>query len=521
MSAAAISPAPSVAPGSAATSSVVGAGAAGQAHGLPAVFEAMLATLSEAEDGATGGAASAANPLVQLTATTKPGLNVGKVPADAGKTKGDTGKDVSNKAGATTTPTPPDTTLALIVPAPTTIPTQTVATTATPAGGTAAPAATGVTTDTKSAGPTFAATPSPTVAGAVVPDEEGDDDDEEVVDATKSGAANVGAAAVAASAIATSPIKPNATAVQTPTPTPALTSPTPSQVQNQAPAPSAPAPQAQAPQTPAPAPQTPTLNAAVVVPTTQQAVAPQPPAPTSSKPAPKAASVDTSKSQTLSETSDAPTTTDTLKTADLGAPISDVAAAKGGLDAKSDEAAAPVASSEPQDAPQAPANPGTASTTTPPALVAAAATAVRGSPQTVANLAADIVKKLDGRSTSFDVQLDPAGLGKVDVRVEIGSDGKMTAAMSFDTPQAAAELKARAGDLQHALAQSGFDVSGGMSFDVASDSGQSSQGQNQQAQTGAAFRGRAFQAAIDTAEAASSPQLTLRSTTTSGVDIRI
>lgn len=171
---------------------------------------------------------------------------------------------------------------------------------------------------------------------------------------------------------------------------------------------------------------------------------------------------------------------------------------------------------------QAPADPATASTTTPATLIHAAAVALRGAPQTVANLAAQIVKKLDGRSTQFDIQLDPAGLGKVDVRVAIGADGRMSAAMSFDTPQAAAELKSRAGELQRAMEQAGFDVSGGMSFDVASDRGQGGQAQNQQPDAGAAFRGRAFQAALDTtADTAPPPQLTLRRSALAGVDIRI
>ena len=160
----------------------------------------------------------------------------------------------------------------------------------------------------------------------------------------------------------------------------------------------------------------------------------------------------------------------------------------------------------------------------PATLIHAAAVAVRGAPQTVANLAAQIAKKLDGRSTRFDVQLDPAGLGKVDVRVEIGGDGKMSASMAFDNPQAAAELKSRAGELQRALEQSGFDLSGGLSFDVASDSGQGrqAQGQDTDTNTGAAFRGRAFQTALDTtADAAPGSQPMFRRSSVSGVDIRI
>ncbi|HEX5264279.1 MAG TPA: flagellar hook-length control protein FliK, partial [Phenylobacterium sp.] len=176
------------------------------------------------------------------------------------------------------------------------------------------------------------------------------------------------------------------------------------------------------------------------------------------------------------------------------------------------------------NAPQTPAALDTASTTTPASLIHTAAVAVRGSPQTVANLAAQIAKKLDGRSTRFDVQLEPAGLGKVDVRVEIGAGGRMSAAMAFDSPQAAAELKSRSGELQRALEQAGFDISGGLSFDVASDSGQGGRasGQDGDSNSGAAFRGRAFQAALDTtSDTAPASQLMFSRSSDSGVDIRI
>lgn len=149
---------------------------------------------------------------------------------------------------------------------------------------------------------------------------------------------------------------------------------------------------------------------------------------------------------------------------------------------------------------------------------------VRGAPETVANLAAQIVKKLDGRSTRFDVELDPIGLGKVDVRVEIGAHGRVTAAMTFENPQAAAELKSRSGELQRALEQAGFDLAGGgMSFDVAGGGGQARQEWAQD--RGGAFRGRAFQQALETAGeadlAAASGELRLRRGVTGGVDVRI
>lgn len=148
---------------------------------------------------------------------------------------------------------------------------------------------------------------------------------------------------------------------------------------------------------------------------------------------------------------------------------------------------------------------------------------VRGSPETVASLAAQIIKKLEGRSTRFDLELDPAGLGRVDVRIDIGARGHISAAMSFETPQAASELRARSHELRQALEQAGFDLTGGLSFDVAGDRGQARQ--DHQGAQQQAFRGQAFQAALDTAvdaaDAAIQGALRLRRGLTSSLDLRI
>lgn len=146
---------------------------------------------------------------------------------------------------------------------------------------------------------------------------------------------------------------------------------------------------------------------------------------------------------------------------------------------------------------------------------------IRGAPDTVAALAADIARKLEGRSTRFEVELQPAGLGRVDVRIEIGAAGKLTAAFAVDSPQAAAELRSRAPELQRALEQAGFDLSGGLSFDLADSS---RFGRDPEArQDGGAFRGRAFAQALATGEAADQaalpPKLSRRPS--AALDIRI
>jgi flagellar hook-length control protein FliK len=146
----------------------------------------------------------------------------------------------------------------------------------------------------------------------------------------------------------------------------------------------------------------------------------------------------------------------------------------------------------------------------------------RATPQTVALLAAQIASKVDGKSTRFDVQLDPHGLGKVDVRVEISARGDISAALTFENPQSASELRGKAGELQTALEQAGFDLSKtSLSFNSGGQ-GQQHQGlfdqQQQQSQT-PMWRGRAFTDLSDTPEAAPAP--VQRRAAAGGVDVRI
>ncbi|MCE3288938.1 MAG: hypothetical protein K0R83_950 [Caulobacter sp.] len=129
------------------------------------------------------------------------------------------------------------------------------------------------------------------------------------------------------------------------------------------------------------------------------------------------------------------------------------------------------------EAPAAPARTGETAVQTLAArleTVAANATAlaaqVRGAPETVAKLAAGILDKLEGQSTKFDLRLDPHGLGKVDVRVEIGSDGKLTAQLGFDSQLGLSELRGRAQELRTALEQAGFTLAdNALNFDFSGE----------------------------------------------------
>jgi hypothetical protein len=82
----------------------------------------------------------------------------------------------------------------------------------------------------------------------------------------------------------------------------------------------------------------------------------------------------------------------------------------------------------------------------------------RATVETTAQLAAQILKKLEGRSTRFDMALTPEGLGRVDVRLEIDSDGRLAARLAFDNPAAATDMRARADELRRQLQDAGFQL---------------------------------------------------------------
>ena len=152
-------------------------------------------------------------------------------------------------------------------------------------------------------------------------------------------------------------------------------------------------------------------------------------------------------------------------------------------------------------------------------------------PATAPHLAAEISRKFEGKSAQFDISLTPEGLGKVDVKITINARGEVSAAMKFDNPQAAAELKGRAAELQRALEQSGFSLSQeGISFTDGQGQGfnapqQQANQQDWQETARRTAQSRLFQDSNDLADTAAlrvaeaSSAYSRRSNT--GVDVRI
>lgn len=91
---------------------------------------------------------------------------------------------------------------------------------------------------------------------------------------------------------------------------------------------------------------------------------------------------------------------------------------------------------------------------------------VRAAPA-VAQVAREIVRRFDGESTRFELRLDPPELGRVEVRLEVSRDHRVTAVVAADSPQALSELARHARELEQTLQSAGLELSdNGLSFDL-------------------------------------------------------
>ncbi len=127
--------------------------------------------------------------------------------------------------------------------------------------------------------------------------------------------------------------------------------------------------------------------------------------------------------------------------------------------------------------PQAPTTPLTLSTAN---LTAAAAAA--GAPVPLSGLAVEIAAAAHSGKTRFDVRLDPADLGRIDVRIDVDRNGQVTSHLRVEKPETLSMLQQDAPQLRQALDDAGLKTgNGGLQFSLRD---QSSSGQNNDKQTG-------------------------------------
>jgi flagellar hook-length control protein FliK len=91
-------------------------------------------------------------------------------------------------------------------------------------------------------------------------------------------------------------------------------------------------------------------------------------------------------------------------------------------------------------------------------------------------LALEIAASARNGKSSFEIRLDPAELGRIDVRIDVDRNGQMTSHLTVEKPETLSMLQQDAPQLQRALDNAGFKTGdGGLQFSLRD---QSSSGQN-------------------------------------------
>jgi chemotaxis protein MotD len=117
-----------------------------------------------------------------------------------------------------------------------------------------------------------------------------------------------------------------------------------------------------------------------------------------------------------------------------------------------------------------------AAATTPAAATQLTATADASAPVPVSGLAMEIAASARSGKTRFEIRLDPAELGRIDVRIDIDRHGQMTSHLTVERPETLSMLRQDANQLQRALDNAGLSTgNAGLQFSLRD---QSSQGQN-------------------------------------------
>lgn len=137
----------------------------------------------------------------------------------------------------------------------------------------------------------------------------------------------------------------------------------------------------------------------------------------------------------------------------------------------------------------------------------------------VTALAVQIAAKSDDGNKQFDIKLDPAELGRVEVKLTIDDQGRAQAHLAVEKPQTLDMLQNDRGNLERALKDSGVDLSqNGLNFSL--------KGQDrQQGDNTPSFRGRsrnlAVTAAIESASAAAAASTNSFAAGNARLDIRV
>ncbi len=96
----------------------------------------------------------------------------------------------------------------------------------------------------------------------------------------------------------------------------------------------------------------------------------------------------------------------------------------------------------------------------------------------LSGLAVQIAASVKSGKSSFEIRLDPAELGRIDVRIDIDSNGQVTSHLTVEKPETLSMLRQDAPQLQRALDDAGLKTgNNGLQFSLRDQSsGQNSGG---------------------------------------------
>ncbi len=97
-------------------------------------------------------------------------------------------------------------------------------------------------------------------------------------------------------------------------------------------------------------------------------------------------------------------------------------------------------------------------------------------PVPLSGVAVEIATSVKAGKTSFDIRLDPAELGRIDVRIEVDKHGNVTSHLTVEKPETLTMLRQDAPQLQRALEQAGLKTdNSGLQFSLRDQSPQQQQ----------------------------------------------
>jgi len=120
------------------------------------------------------------------------------------------------------------------------------------------------------------------------------------------------------------------------------------------------------------------------------------------------------------------------------------------------------------------------SATTNAAPAALSVTAATNAPVPLSGLALEIAASVKNGKSSFEIRLDPADLGRIDVRIDVDRSGQVTSHLTVEKPETLSMLQQDAPQLQRALDDAGLKTgSGGLQFSLRDQSSSSQDNGNQ------------------------------------------